>query len=86
LAPKMPGARSNGRPTKPTETQALASPPDRLALLPLGRLHSYNRCAYCGATSTEAELRRRILGVTYAEAVVCTSLADCLRRRLRRAA
>jgi hypothetical protein len=59
---------------------------NRIPLLPLGRLHSYQACAYCGAGAAEAELERTIVGMTYSEGKVCVNLADCLRRRLRTAA
>jgi hypothetical protein len=69
------------------DSPARRKPIDRIPLLPLGRLHSAQTCCYCGAGKGEdAELERTILGLTYAEAAVCLNLADCLRRRLRRAA
>jgi hypothetical protein len=69
------------------DTPDRRKPIDRIPLLPLGRLHSPETCAYCGAGKAEgAELERTILGLTYAEALVCVNLADCLRRRLRRVA
>jgi hypothetical protein len=57
-----------------------------ISVLPLGRLHSHNVCAYCGADANETELKWTVLAMTRAEAVVCAEFADCLRRRTRLAA
>jgi hypothetical protein len=89
LSPETQSARGNGRFTKPPTrklAQRLDDKHDRLPLLPLGRLHPYQACAYCGAGPPEVELERKIIGLTYAEGVMCTDLSECLRRRLRRVA
>ena len=67
-----------------SKTQDASKQP--IPLSPLGQLHSYSSCAYCGAKPNEAELQRNIISLTFAEGLTCVDLDGCLRRRLRRAA
>jgi hypothetical protein len=56
---------------------------DRIPWLPLGELHPYGRCWWCGATASRARLHRTTLPATFAEAMICDDGCACARRRYR---
>jgi alpha-D-ribose 1-methylphosphonate 5-phosphate C-P lyase len=51
------------------------------ALRPVAELHPLDKCAWCGAD--DVPLRRVVLRVTQAEAVLCEDVVLCARRQLR---
>ena len=69
---QTPKGRTNGPSAKP-----LTEP---LRVAKLGSFHSDGICSWCGALSSEAELRVCVLVATRAEAVVCVDRIACLRR------
>jgi hypothetical protein len=53
-----------------------------MKIAPLGAVHLAASCSWCGATD---DLVRTVMRHTFAEAVVCSDLVDCARRRRRAA-
>ena len=55
---------------------------EKWAALPLGELHSENRCALCGTLGREdLTLRRTVLALTRAMCHICVDTTACEHRR-----
>jgi hypothetical protein len=71
---KQQGGHCNGR---LTNSQLLTS----MSISALGDVHPARACALCGLLDSETELEPTLLKWTMAEAMVCTDLIGCMRRR-----
>lgn len=55
------------------------------AALPMGELHPFGECAYCGTRGeVDKDLKRTVLVSTHAMACVCVDMVACIRRRRQR--